>query len=140
MSITTTIGQLGDQDIAALRTLLDELVKTSLNRDWDGFVSLLTEDAVWLPPDQPIVAGRAAIREWLDSFPAIKAFQATLESAEGRGDFAWSRGIFDMTVEPQPGQRIAMKGKWSTTSRKRSDGSWLFASDTWNTDHPISAV
>jgi uncharacterized protein (TIGR02246 family) len=140
MSITTTLGQLSEQDISALRSVVDELVQACLNKDWDKFASLLTEDAVWMPPDQPIVVGRKAVRVWVETFPSIKAFRSALESAEGRGDLAWARGTFDMTVEPAPGQRLAMKGKWSGACRRQSDGTWLLASDIWNTDHPISAA
>ena len=140
MSITATLGQLTEQDIVALRSVVDKLVQTALTRDWDGFASLLTEDAVWMPPDQPIVIGRKAVRAWADGFPPIRAFRSSLESAEGRGDLAWARGPFEMTVEPQPGQRITMTGKWAAHCRKQSDGTWLLASDTWNTNHPISVA
>src|SRR5262245_6308963 len=106
MSLTATLGQLTEQDISALRSVVDKLVQTALNRDWDGFTSLLTEDAVWMPPDQPIVVGKKAILAWADGFPLIKTFRSSLDSAEGRGDLAWARGPFEMTIEPQPGQRI----------------------------------
>lgn len=139
MAITLT--QLAADDTLAIRRICeDEWTRHMLKANWDGLASLMTDDVVFLPPDQPIVQGRKAVRVWLDSFPTIKAFKDKMEHTEGRGDFAWARGTFEMTVEPSPGNRVIMKGKWSTTFRKGSDGRWLQASDTWNTDHPLSAA
>ena len=48
-------------------------------------------------------------------------------------------GTFAITVEPTAGRRIAAIGKWAGTYRKRADGRWLCASDTWNLDAPIGS-
>lgn len=139
--MTTMLTPLVAEDILAIRRVCeDEWTRVIRKADWDGMASLLTDDVVFLPPDQPIVLGKKAVRVWLESFPPIKTFTDKEEHTEGRGDFAWSRGTFEMTVEPNPGNRVAMKGKWTATFRKQSDGRWLVASDTWNTDHPLSAA
>ena len=139
--MATTLTQLAVEDLLAIRRVCeDEWTRVGLKADWDGMVSLLTDDVVFLPPDLPILQGKEAVRVWLDGFPPIKAFKSKEEHTEGRGDLAWSRGTFEMTVEPDPGSLVTMKGKWTVTLRKESDGRWLVASDTWNTDHPLSAA
>ncbi len=137
MDPTATLGELTSQDVTTLRSLVDEWVRTCLDADWDKIASLLTDDVVFLPPDQPVVQGRNAVRAWFDSFPKIKTFAATLENAEGRGDLANARGTFNMNIEPSPGQQVQMTGKWVALYRKQANGSWLCALDAWNTDHPV---
>ena len=116
----------------------NDWTRIALRADWDGMASTLTDDVVYLPPDQPIVQGKKAVLAWLASFPPVRIFKNKVEYTEGRGDFAWTRGTFEITFEPNPGNHIAMKGKWAATCRKQTDGRWLVASDTWNTDHPIA--
>jgi ketosteroid isomerase-like protein len=140
MNPTATLGPLTSQDLATLRGLVDEWVRNCLNANWDKMASLLTDDVVFLPPNEPIVQGRNAVRSWFNNFPPIKAFAATLEDAEGRGDLAEARGTFRLNLEPSPGQQIEMTGKWVALYRKQPNGSWLCALDIWNTDHPLQAA
>lgn len=137
MNPTATLGQLTSQDLTTLRGLVEEWVRTCLDANWDKLLTLLTDDVVFLPPNEPIVHGKTAIRSWFERSPAIKTFAATLEDAEGRGDLANARGTFSLNVEPSPGQRIQMTGKWLALYRKQANGSWLCALDMWNTDHPV---
>jgi uncharacterized protein (TIGR02246 family) len=135
-----TLTQLATEDVAAIRHVCDNAwTPIMLSANWDGMASLLTEDVVCLPPEQPIVQGKKAVRAWMDSFPPVRVFTCKAEHIEGRGDLAAARGAFEWTIEPTPGNRIPMKGKWISTFRKQSDGRWLVATDTWNTDHPLSA-
>jgi ketosteroid isomerase-like protein len=136
-----TVGlqaMLSAEDVAQIRGISDEWVRTSLVRDWDGLAALLTDDVVLLPPDAPVVVGKDAARGFLEAFPAIAAFTATVIAAEGQPELAWARGSFAMTIEPAPGQRVSMTGKWSATYRRGANGSWRCASDTWNLDAPVS--
>ena len=126
------------QDLTQLRSITDEWVRVTLIRDFDSLTRLLTDDVVFLPPDAPVVVGKTAVRAFLDAFPAVTAFTAELDVAEGRPDLTWARGSFRMTVEPAPGQSASMVGKWSATYRKQDDGAWLCASDTWNLDAPAT--
>jgi|SRR5438093_11674828 len=136
MNPTITLGQLTTQDVATLRSCIEEWVRTCREANWDKLALLLADDVVFLPPDQPIVQGKKSVRAWLDTFPLIRAFDATMEDAEGRADFACVRGTVDMTVEPSPEQPVQLKGKWTAVWRKQSTGDWLCALDIWNTDHP----
>jgi ketosteroid isomerase-like protein len=129
---------LSAEDVAQIRGITDEWVRVSLVRDWEGLTALLTDDVVFLPPDAPVVVGKPAVRDFLEAFPAITSFTATVIAAEGQPELAWARGSFTMTIEPTPGQGVPMVGKWGATYRKRADGTWHCASDTWNLDAPLS--
>ena len=137
MLTAATRMELATEDLAHIRGITDEWVRASLARDWDALTAMFADDVVFLPPDAPVVLGKAAVRAFLEGYPPIAAFTATVLSAEGQTEFAWARGSFAMTVEPTAGQRISLIGKWAGTYRKRADGGWLCASDTWNLDAPI---
>jgi ketosteroid isomerase-like protein len=136
MTTATAATHLTDQDLAQLRALTEDWVQLSLAKDWGGVVALLTDDVVFLPPDHPIVEGKSAALAYLEAYPPIIAFTASVRYAEGHGDLAWGHGDFNMTVEPAPNQTMTATGKWSAVYRKRADGAWLVASDTWNLDAP----
>jgi ketosteroid isomerase-like protein len=136
MIAVSATPKIDTDDLTALHDLKEEWVKCCLNADWQGLGALLTDHVVFLPPDQPMVEGKEAVLAWLRAFPPMTGFSTIVEEADGRADFAWARGAFTMTVEPVPGQRVTMKGKWSATYLKQDDGRWLCASDTWNVDGP----
>ena len=138
MAATVTQLALTADDVAQIRGLTDEWVRVSLVRDWEGLTALLTDDVVFLPPDAPVVVGKPAVRAFLEAFPAITAFTATVIAAEGQPELAWARGSFAMTIEPAHGQQVSMVGKWGATYRRRADGTWRCASDTWNLDAPLT--
>jgi len=139
MTTAADTTRLTDHDVAQIRGITDEWVRAHLAGDWDALSALHTDDIVFLPPEQPLVEGKAAVRAWLETFPPTTAFTATVVSAEGRPDFAWARGTFELTAEPEPGKPVTMRGKWAAHYRKRADGGWLCASDTWNLDAPLAA-
>ena len=138
--MATAVAQLtlAAEDLAQIRGLTDEWVRVSLARDWDGLLALLTDDFVFLPPDVPIVAGKEAMRAYLEAFPRMTKFSATVVVVEGQPELAWARGTFSITAETAPGTTTSMVGKFGATYRKRLDGRWLCASDTWNLDAPPS--
>ncbi len=135
----TEADRLSEQDIAALNQLKQDWARHCLNGDWDALVALLADDVVLLPPAQSVVEGKAAARRWLEEFPVIVAFALHVDDTDGRGDFAWARGRFEMTVEHPPAQRVPVAGKWSATYRKSPDGIWLCTSDTWNLNQATPA-
>jgi len=128
--------QILDKDVSSIKGLTDKWVPLCLERKWDTWQELLTESVVLLPPDQQIVEGKKAARAWIEEFPIMKEFTSTVIQVDGRDDFGWSRGVFDMTVESESGSPMSMKGKWAAHYLKQQDGSWLYESLIWNLDEP----
>ncbi len=126
---------LSPQDRDALQAYVDDWVSQCLDRDWDTLVERLTDDVVFLPPDEPRVIGKAAVAEFLEAFPIMTRFSASIDGADGRADHAALRGAFDMTVETDEGE-ARMVGKWLATYRKEG-GRWRCATDCWNLDAPM---
>ena len=51
---------LSPEDRDALEAYTEEWISQCLDRDWDALVERLTDDVVFLPPDEPAVIGKAA--------------------------------------------------------------------------------
>lgn len=130
-----TIGVLSTVDHEAIRTVSDRFSQLFLARDFDSLVRLYTEDAVLMPPHQPAVRGQAALRSWLPSFPRVSRFSLTIEEIDGRADIAYVRGVYSMTLHPDGSpDSIDDVGKYVEIRRRQADGSWLIATDIFNSD------
>lgn len=129
--------QLTNQDIAGLEAWLEKWKANFSNADWDSLMDIMTDDVVWLPPDEPVIEGKKAARAKCDEWPSIKDYSAQFVSVDGRDDFAWTRSTFTGAMEVEPGTILSMHGKWTATFRKQADGSWLMTSDIWNFDSPV---
>lgn len=138
MTTTVAPSQLPAEDVAQIRGNVEEFVRSALARDWDALTALLTDDVVFLPPDQPAVVGKSAVRAWLENYPIMRAFTAGIVAAEGTANFAAARGSFAMIIEVDRNQSLSMTGKWFATYRKQAYTDWLCASDVWNLDAPAT--
>lgn len=126
---------LSEADRQAIQATSDQFVQHILAKDWDALSQLYAEDAILMPPNQPAVVGRAAIREFNATFPPVSAFSLTNEIIDGVGDLAYVRGRYRMTlaIEGSP----ADSGKYLEIRRRQVDGSWKFAADIFNSDVPL---
>ena len=139
------IGPLSEQDIAAIRDLGErEVVDALLAEDWDRFAATFTEDAVRMPPNEPLHQGREAIREWAETNwgPLMLAeFTQTMLSIDGRGDLAYVRGSYSATSEvPGLDEPVSDVGKVVAIMRKQEDGRWLVSVAIYNSDLPMPSM
>jgi uncharacterized protein (TIGR02246 family) len=127
---------LTDADRAAIQEVTDEFVEAFLAGDFAGVASFYTEDAVLLPPNAPSVSGRAAIQEFLATFPPVTQFHLTNVTIEGSGDIAFVHGTLHMVMTGPDGSTIEDTGKFIEIRRKVGDR-WLLAYDIFNSDLPL---
>ncbi len=132
-------GTLSDEDVAAIGDASQTLVQAYLAGDWTAVVAVLTEDAVWMPPNEPAREGRADIQEWLSPHTVTDFEVAALET-EGRSGFAYTRGRFSITFTAEGmAESVSDTGKYVEIWRKEPDGSWLIDQVIWNSDLPLAA-
>ena len=127
-------------DLEAQRSAL---MKTS--RDWaqaagsgdlDRIVAYWADDAIVLPPDQPAVVGKAAIRDYVAKSMEIPGFSVTWEpeqasvAANGEMGYLIERNRF--TFPDSSGATQTQFGKGVTVWRKDATGAWKCVIDTWN--------
>jgi uncharacterized protein (TIGR02246 family) len=133
---------LSDEDVAAIRDLGErEIVEALLAEDWDRFAATFTEDAVRMPPNEPLHEGREAIRDWAETNwgpLTLTEFTQTMLGIEGRGDLAYVRGSYSATSEvPGFSEPVSDVGKVVAIMRRQDDGSWLVAVAMYNSDLPL---
>jgi uncharacterized protein (TIGR02246 family) len=135
-------GPLTDEDVAGIRSAAEqEVVEATLAGDWGRFAAGFTEDAVRMPPNEPLHQGRDAIRHWAEANwgpLTITEFTMIVEDVDGRGDLAYSWGPYTATVEV-PGVPESVKdiGKFLVVLRKQEDGQWLVSVAMFNSDTPL---
>lgn len=130
---------LSEADRAAIRQAQEEFVKLMNARDFKGLAALYAEDAVVLPPNQPVVQGRAAIQAFMENSPPSSNFQLRVWEVEGRADLAYSRETASSTVSPAGAEAGVARDKVLAIWRKQADGSWKVLRDTWNSDLALPA-
>jgi len=128
--------QLTPVDVDAIKATTEPWVAACIARDWDALLGMCTDDIVFLPPNEPIVASNQ-VRPWLENYPEIKTFEATFDHVEGMDQLAMARGHFTMTVVlPGSTEPIATEGKFVDTFRKDATGNWKYATVIWNANTP----
>jgi ketosteroid isomerase-like protein len=125
--------------------VVSEIDRAFATADPALLAGLVTEDAVWMAPEEPLIRGRAAVEEryrglFGELHDRFSEVTHSMEVAEVCvcGEWAISRGSYRLTLTlPNVPQPIVITGKNVHTYRKQHDGSWLIASDIWNTDAAV---
>ncbi len=128
----------------------DKLMQTS--RAWarvaatgnlEQTLAYWADDAVVLPPDQPAVVGKAAIRQFLMQSAAIPKFSITWEPEQAtvaaNGDVGYLVEHNRVTLADSTGALHTQYGKAVTVWRKDATGAWKCVVDTWN-NNPTARV
>jgi ketosteroid isomerase-like protein len=99
-------------------------------RDWDGFASFFTEDAVWMPPDQPPLIGKDAWWSWIGEGweqSTIEQLNSSHEEIVISGDWAYER---HNETQIGPGRQMNFKGIF--IMHRQVGGSWKIARYCFN--------
>ena len=129
------------QAIAALRQ--QEMAHFS-SGDVEGLLSLVTDDMVLMPPNEPALKGKEAARRWSQNMLSQFKIEGTYTSSADltvAGDWAFERLAFTLKLTPVAGgAAIEEVGKGFHIYRRQPDGFWKIHQDIWNSDKPIAAV
>jgi ketosteroid isomerase-like protein len=131
------VKPLSDEDVAAIKKLLADQAPLILAGDWEGYGQLFTEDVMIMPPNTPLMKGRAV---WGQMFggATFTEFNSNLIEVHGYGDIAYGRGTVTLTFQFEGAEEsISESAKWIAIFRKQPDGKWLIAVDIWNSDLPL---
>jgi ketosteroid isomerase-like protein len=127
----------GPEDEAAIRATTEAaLAIANSSQDWDEYAEVYyAPDATVLPPNATPARGRAAIAEFLASFPTITLFRAEMLTVEGEGDLAYVHGTYHLEMS-MPDGIVPDDGKYIEIWKRQTDGSWRIAYDIFNSDLP----
>jgi ketosteroid isomerase-like protein len=132
-------GRSPEADVAAVNDLREREVAAAEAGDVEALLSLRADDFIAMPPDQPPVRGREAVRVFLTAMFAQVQLEEEVAS-EGvvvAADWAYDRGMFSGTVRPKEGgEAMSVAGKYLWIARRQSDGSWRYTVQMWSNNQP----
>lgn len=127
-------------DEAAIRAADATTLKAAQAKDVDRVISNYADDAVWLPPGEPVVQGKTAIRAGWSQFLATPGLSIDwhIEKVDvaRAGDMAYTFYKYELKIQGQDGNVSTDHGKDLAVWKKQSDGSWKMVADTFNSDKP----
>ena len=131
------------QDERAIRAADAATLKSAQANDVNGAVANYADDADWLPPNSPLVHGKAAIGAgWakLIGNPGFTIDWQINKLEVGRaGDLAYTIYTYQMALDGANGKPITDQGKDIAVWKKQSDGSWKMVADTFNSDLAVKS-
>jgi ketosteroid isomerase-like protein len=107
-------------------------------RDVERILSFWTEDAVVIPPGLPAVAGKEALRRYVEGSLRLPGFRINWSSTDvtlspdGRLAYVFSRN--EVTADGLDGRPVTEAGRAVTIWRLEPDGQWRCAVDIWNAE------
>lgn len=127
-------------DEAALRNADLQWSKAADSKTADQFVAFFADDAIFLPPNVPIMTSKEAIQRWMsglmDSPGFALSWQPTRAGVSAGGDMGYTSGVYQLKMTGPSGKPVSDHGKYLTVWKKQADGSWRVVADTFNSDLP----
>jgi ketosteroid isomerase-like protein len=117
-------GSLTAKDKAAIEADAQNWMEAANAADWESLAEKYSENAIFMPPNQPAVEGRANILAWFESFPPINTINLKPVEVDGVGNLAYVRGTYTVTFTPEDAEPVTDSGKYmkSTASKKMAHG------------------
>src|SRR5258708_2812345 len=131
------------QDERAIRDADAATLKAAQANDINGAVANYAEDASWLPPNSPLVHGKAEIRTGWAKLIGNPGFTIDwqinkLEVARS-GDLAYTIYSYQMALNGANGKPITDQGKDMAVWKKQSNGVWKMVADIFNSDLAVKS-
>jgi len=107
----------------------------------EGILDLLTDDYIRMEAEMPVMVGKEAFRDFLESFYekySAENSKNTVVEVRLAGDWAYARGTWEGTVVPKTGgDKIQLTGKWIDIRERQEDGSWKISRCSSSLDQPF---
>ena len=144
-SLTMTVGCTARTSTAAgdaeIRQVVTDMTATVRTGDQAAIAALFAPNGVLVPPNEPVVVGRAAIQAWGEkTFSAVKIVHGDiqLDGVRVAGDWASGHGTWAMTIVAGR-DTLSDTTRWIIEWERQADGKWLIARDIWNSGKPLPA-
>ncbi len=106
-------------------------------KNLDAVMENYADDAAFLVPNQPIIVGKQAIRDWFQARIDTPGYNATFAPTKivvsSAGDMAYELGTFAASAQTADGKTVRSVGKHLVTWQKR-DGRWRVTAEAISTD------
>jgi ketosteroid isomerase-like protein len=132
-------------DVEAITNLLKEYANYQNAGNAEAQVSsYFAEDAVRLVPNQPMLNGQDAIKNWVQSLFNLNNLKLEFTNFDihtaGERAMANVTYSFETTPKIEGGHTYSGTGKAVAAYSRQQDGTWKCIYDIWNDDHPVSEI
>jgi uncharacterized protein (TIGR02246 family) len=125
-----------EAESAALLKRDAEWAAAAAGKDVDRIVSFWADDALVVPPGQPVVEGKEAIRAFVKYSLTIPNFSIHWASEKVSfspdGGLAYMRSTNETRFTQPDGRAMTLHGRGVTVWRHDPDGQWRCVIDIWN--------
>jgi ketosteroid isomerase-like protein len=125
------------KDAGTIRQQHEAFVKAFNARQNDTILNLYAENSVFMPPNEPIIRGKDALKHFYEELFKRGATNLRMDIAEvsGHGPLAYQSGTYEMDLKPETGTPGRDRGKYLFVLRKMQIG-WKYEYTMWNSDLP----
>jgi uncharacterized protein (TIGR02246 family) len=125
---------------AAVDSAANKLVTALRTNASDSLLALMTDDVVLMPPNEPVLKGKAAVRAWYDQLlTQLRTSSLMINDREVLigGEWATELAGFEWTLAAVAGgPTVTERGSYVQVWHRERDGQWLFARELWNSTSP----
>src|SRR5215203_1210205 len=124
------------KDAGTIRQQHDGFVAAFNAKETAKIVELYAENSVFMPPNEPIIRGNDALKNFYgDLFATRGATNLRMDVTEvsGHGPLAYQSGTYEMDLKPATGTAGRDRGKYLFVLRKLQIG-WKYEYTMWNSD------
>ncbi len=127
-----TEAEFGMTDQQAMRQATSTLESSFNAKDVDKILSLYTENAVFMPPNKPLLRGRGSLKGFYDGLMSggSKDLKISVSDIAGHGPLAYESGSYSMVNGTVPD-----RGKFLFIFRNMA-GTWKIEYTSWSSDLP----
>jgi len=115
-----------------------EFSKAVANQDAAEVARLYAEDCRFLPPNLPLVEGKAGVEAFGEGMIAqgVRSLDLEVVDVLEGGDLVVTQGRYTLGLQPPGGDPIQDVGKYVEVRRRQQDGSLKIVLDIFNSDLP----
>jgi ketosteroid isomerase-like protein len=110
--------------------------------DADALFEYVADDVLMMPPGEPAVRGKGAMREWYAGFLShYHTTSLTLSDPEVLVGDGWAAelGSYEWGLEPAAGGELVLdRANYMQLWKSQPDGQWRFEREIWNSSAPAS--
>ena len=109
----------------------------------DSVLALMAEDVILMPPHEPVLKGRTAVRPWYEGLVTqLRTVSLTVQDREVRIGGEWVTEVagFEWKLAPVAGgAEITEQGTYLQVWRREPDGRFLLIREVWNSSTPLAS-
>lgn len=132
--MTTSAGTAPAQ--AAFEAAIASFHQALRSNDADGVFAYVADDVRLMPPAEPVIRGKNAMREWFAGFLSVYRTTSLVfsdcEVVVG-DDWALELGTYEWGLTPVAGgEAVVDRGNYMQLWKLHGDGRWRFEREIWN--------